>query len=62
MSGSARCRADQRGSTTNEGPVTSVGNDDEGLATLDRGGCIDSVTLVLLDSERFTGKSRLIDL
>ena len=39
-----------------------MGDDDESLATLDSGGCVDGVTLVLLNSERFTGKGRLIDL
>jgi len=62
MSGSAGCRADQCGSTANKGPVTGMGDDDESLATLDSGGCVDSVALVLLDGERFAGKGRLINL
>jgi len=39
-----------------------MGDDDESLATLDSGGCVDSVALVLLDGERFAGKGRLINL
>ncbi|CAH0059372.1 unnamed protein product [Clonostachys solani] len=48
--------------TTDKGVVTSGSNDDEGLTTLDSGGREALITLVLVDSERFTSKSGLIDL
>ena len=39
-----------------------MGDDDESLTTLDSRGCVDSIALVLLDSEGFTGQSRLVNL
>lgn len=62
MTGSGRGGVDEGGSATDEGVVTSGSNDDEGLATLDGGRSIALVTLVLVDSERFTGDGGLIDL
>jgi hypothetical protein len=49
-------------STTNKGVVTSGSDDDEGLTTLDSRGREALITVVLVDSERFTSKSGLIDL
>jgi hypothetical protein len=49
-------------STTNKGVVTSGSDDDEGLTTLDGRGREALITVVLVDSERFTSKSGLIDL
>ncbi|VUC35121.1 unnamed protein product [Clonostachys rosea] len=49
-------------STADEGVVTSGSDDDEGLTTLDSGGREALITVVLVDSERFTSKSGLIDL
>ncbi|CAI6098591.1 unnamed protein product [Clonostachys chloroleuca] len=48
--------------TTNKGVVTSGSDDNEGLTTLDSGGRKALITVVLVDSERFTSKSGLIDL
>jgi hypothetical protein len=53
---------DEGSGTTNEGVVTSGGDDDEGLTTLDSGGSKAVVALVLVDSERLTGQSRLVNL
>ncbi|CAG9938832.1 unnamed protein product [Clonostachys rosea f. rosea IK726] len=49
-------------STANKGVVTSGSDDDEGLTTLDGRGREALITVVLVDSERFTSKSGLIDL
>lgn len=53
---------DESGGATDEGVVTGGGNHDEGLTTLDGGGSEALVALVLVDSERFTSDSRLVDL
>jgi hypothetical protein len=49
-------------STTDEGVVTSSGNDNEGLTTLDSGRSVTVVTMVLVDGERLSSDSGLIDL
>lgn len=49
-------------STTNEGVVTSSGDDDESLTTLDSGRSVTVVTMVLVDGERLSSDSGLIDL
>lgn len=53
---------DKGGSATDEGVVTSGGNDNEGLTTLDSGGSVAVVTTVLVDSERLTSDGGLINL
>jgi hypothetical protein len=53
---------DQGSGATDEGVVTSGGNDDEGLTTLDGGRSVAVVALVLVDSERLTSDGRLINL
>lgn len=53
---------DKGSSATDEGVVTSGGNDDEGLTTLDSGGSIAVIATVLVDSERLTSDGGLIDL
>jgi hypothetical protein len=62
MTGTAGSRCDERGSTTDEGAVTSGSDDHEGLTTLDGGGCVTGVAIVLVDSERLAGDGGLIDL
>jgi hypothetical protein len=49
-------------STTNKGVVTSGGNDNEGLTTLDSGRSVTVVAMVLVDGERLSSDSGLIDL
>jgi len=49
-------------STTDEGVVTSGGNDNEGLTTLDSGRGVTVVTMVLVDGERLSSDSGLINL
>ena len=53
---------DEGGSATDEGGVTSGGDDDESLTTLDSGGSVADIALVLVDGERLAGDGRLIDL
>ena len=53
---------DKGSSATDEGVVTSGGNDNEGLTTLDGGGSVAGVVLVLVDGERLTGDGGLINL
>lgn len=53
---------DKGSSSANEGVVTSSGNDDESLTSLDSGGSIAVVTSVLVDSERLASDGRLINL
>jgi hypothetical protein len=55
-------RVDEGGGATDEGVVTSGGDDQEGLTTLDSRGSIALVALVLVDSERLTRDGRLVDL
>ena len=62
MASTTRGSADEGSGTTDESAVTRVSDDDERLTTLDGRGSEALVSLVLLDSERFTGKSGLIDL
>lgn len=62
MTGAGRGRVDKGSGTTDEGVVTGGGDDHEGLTTLDGGGSVAVVHLVLVDSKGFTGKSGLIDL
>src|ERR1700712_1570827 len=62
MTSTSRCGCDEGGSTTDEGGVTSGGNDHEGLTTLHTGGSVASVTHVLVDSEGLAGDRGLIDL
>ncbi|CAH0001869.1 unnamed protein product [Clonostachys byssicola] len=62
VTSATRGSGDESSGTTNEGVVTSGSNDDEGLTTLDGGGRETLITVVLVDSERFTSKSGLIDL
>lgn len=53
---------DESSGTTDESVVTSGGDDHEGLTTLDTGGGVALVALVLVDGERLTGDGRLVDL
>ncbi|TFA98674.1 hypothetical protein CCMA1212_009581 [Trichoderma ghanense] len=53
---------DEGSSTADEGVVTSGGDDQEGLTTLDGRGSIAGVALVLVDGERLTGDGGLVDL
>jgi hypothetical protein len=53
---------DQGSGTTDESAVTSGSDDHKGLTTLDTGRRVTLVTLVLVDSKRFTSDGRLIDL
>ncbi|KAF3060281.1 hypothetical protein CFAM422_011359 [Trichoderma lentiforme] len=53
---------DESSGTTDEGVVTSGGDDQEGLTTLDGRGSIAGVALVLVDGERLTGDGGLINL
>jgi hypothetical protein len=55
-------RVDEGGSATDEGVVTSGGDDQEGLTTLDSRGSVALVTLVLVDSERLASDGRLVNL
>ena len=62
MTSAGACGVDKSGSTADEGAVTNSGNDNESLATLDSGRCIDSVALMFVDGERLSGDGRLINL
>ena len=62
VTSTGRSARDKGGGATNEGAVTSGGNDDEGLTTLDGGRSIAGVTIVLVDGERFTSNGGLINL
>lgn len=62
MTASGGGSVDEGGGTTNEGVVTGRGDDHEGLTTLDGGGSVAVVSLVLVDSERLSGDGRLVDL
>jgi hypothetical protein len=53
---------DEGSGTTNKGVVTSGGDNDEGLTTLDGGGGIAVVALVLVDSQGLTSDGGLINL
>lgn len=53
---------DKGSSATDEGVVTSSSNDNKGLTTLDGGGGVARVVLVLVDGERLTGDGGLINL
>ena len=53
---------DKGSGATDEGVVTSGSNDEESLTTLDSGGSVAVVTLVLVDGERLTGDGGLINL
>lgn len=57
-----RSSVNESSSATDEGVVTGGSDDDESLTTLDSGGSENLVTLVLVDSKRLAGKSRLINL
>ena len=62
MARSSGSFADESGGAADEGPVTSSSDNHEGFTTLDSRGSIASITLVLVDSKRFTGDCGLIDL
>ncbi|KAL0635535.1 hypothetical protein Q9L58_005466 [Maublancomyces gigas] len=62
MTSTSRSSRDESSGATDEGVVTSSSNDHEGLTTLDGRRRVTLVTLVLVDSERFTGDGRLINL
>jgi len=62
MASAAGGRGDERGGTADEGAVTGCGDDHEGLATLDGGGRVAGVAIVLVDSKRLAGDGGLIDL
>jgi hypothetical protein len=55
-------RVDEGSGATDEGAVTSCGDDQEGLTTLDTGRGIALVALVLVDSERLASDGRLVNL
>jgi len=54
--------ADERGGATNESTISSGGNNHESFTTLDSGGGITVVSLMLVDGKGFSGNGRLIDL
>lgn len=62
MTSSSSGLGDKGSSSTDEGVVTSGGNDDESLTSLDSGGSIAVITSVLVDSERLASNGRLINL
>jgi hypothetical protein len=62
VTSSAGSRGNEGCSATNEGGVTGGSDDDESLTTLDSGGSVDNIALVLIGSKRFTGDGGLIDL
>jgi hypothetical protein len=62
MTSSGRSSVDEGGSATDEGVVTSGGNNHESLTTLDSRGSIALVALVLVDSEGLASDGRLINL
>ncbi len=62
MASSAGSLIDKSSCTTDESVVTSSGNNNKGLTTLDTGRSIALVTLVLVDCERLASDGRLIDL
>ena len=62
MTSSSSGLGDKGSSSTDEGVVTSSGDDDEGLTTLDSGRSIAVVTSVLVNSERLASDSRLVNL
>ena len=62
MTSSSGSLADERSSTTNESTISSSGNDHESFTTLDSGGGITVITLMLVDGERFSCNGRLVDL
>lgn len=62
MTGTGRSSRDESSSTTDKGVVTCSSNDHESLTTLDGRRRVTLVALVLVDSERFTGNGRLINL
>jgi hypothetical protein len=62
MTSTAGCRCDQRSSATNEGAVTSSGNDHEGFTTLNSGGLVAGISIVLVNSEGLASDGGLIDL
>ncbi|GKT51544.1 uncharacterized protein ColSpa_11725 [Colletotrichum spaethianum] len=53
---------DESGSATDEGVVTSGGNDNESLTTLDGGRGVAVVVAVLVDGQRLTSDGGLVDL
>ncbi len=62
VTSASRGGVDEGGGATDEGVVTGGSDDDESLATLDGGGGIALVTLVLVDGEGLAGDGGLIDL
>jgi hypothetical protein len=62
VTSSAGSRGDEGCSATDEGGVTGGSDNDESLTTLDGGGSIDGITLVLVGGKRFTSDGGLIDL
>ncbi|KAK1239494.1 hypothetical protein MKX07_008982 [Trichoderma sp. CBMAI-0711] len=62
VTSATRRLGDEGSSTTDEGVVTSGGDDQEGLTTLDGRGSIAGVALVLVDGERLTGDGGLVNL
>lgn len=62
VTGATSGLGDEGSSATDEGVVTSGGNDDEGLTTLDSGRLEAVVAIVLVDSEGLASNGRLIDL
>jgi hypothetical protein len=62
VTGATSRLGDKSSGATNEGVVTSSGDNDESLTTLDSGRSIAVVTLVLVDSQRLASDGRLINL
>ncbi|GJD02139.1 hypothetical protein ColKHC_10964 [Colletotrichum higginsianum] len=62
VTGTSGGSVDKSGSATDEGVITSGGNDDESLATLDSGRGVAVVVAVLVDGQRLTSDSGLVNL
>ena len=62
MTSAAASSVDERSGATDEGIVTGGSHDDESLTTLDSGGSVALVALVLVDGERLTSDGALVNL
>ncbi len=62
MASAAASSVDERRGATDEGVVTGGSHDDESLTTLDSGGSVALIALVLVDGERLTSDGALVNL
>jgi hypothetical protein len=62
MSGTTRGFVNESSGTTDKSTISRGGDNHESFTTFDGGGSITVISLVLVDGERFSGDSGLIDL